>query len=180
MFRHPSPPSEPAGLRLPVAATSPLVLCGSLLFAGCSDEAVDLIFNGGLVPTANARDNPLVLVSQTLRSLWAISLAFQEAGIGRDTPDPGGGSRCGLRERLCGPRAKMGGACRPACSSARGRPDAVTHGPHTACDPRCAQPVVRFSIHENSSYIAIAIAPIVTRPAKASGMRCWLPAVCMR
>ena len=48
------------------------------------------------------------------------------------------------------------------------------------CEPRCAQPVVRFSIHENSSYIAIAMAPIVTSPAKASGMRCWLPAVCIR
>ena len=49
-----------------------------------------------------------------------------------------------------------------------------------ACEPRCAQPVVRFSIQENTSYIAIAIAPMVTRPANASGMRCWLPALCMR
>lgn len=87
MFQHPSPSSEPAGLRLPVAATSLLVLCGSLLFAGCSDDAPDLIFNGGPVPTANARDNPLVLVSQTLRSFWANNLASQGTGIGRDTPD---------------------------------------------------------------------------------------------
>ncbi len=51
---------------------------------------------------------------------------------------------------------------------------------HAACDPRCAHPVVRFSIHENSSYIAIAITPIVTSPANASGVRCWLPAELMR
>ena len=28
--------------------------------------------------------------------------------------------------------------------------------------------------------IAMAIAPMVTRPAKASDMRCWLPALCIR
>ena len=49
-----------------------------------------------------------------------------------------------------------------------------------ACDPRCAQPVVRFSIHEKSSYMAMAIAPMVTSPAKASDMRCCEPAVCIR
>ena len=37
-----------------------------------------------------------------------------------------------------------------------------------------AQPVVHFSTDENSSYIAIAITPIVTKPAKASGTRCRL------
>jgi hypothetical protein len=31
-----------------------------------------------------------------------------------------------------------------------------------------------------SSYIANAITLIATRPAKASGMRCWLPAVWIR
>jgi predicted amidohydrolase YtcJ len=41
---------------------------------------------------AIAPDNPLVLVSQTLHSYWANSRAFAEAGIGRDTPDPGAGS----------------------------------------------------------------------------------------
>ena len=51
---------------------------------------------------------------------------------------------------------------------------------HAAWLPRWAQPVVRFSIQLNSSYMAIAMAPMVTRPAKASGMRCWLPAVCIR
>jgi NitT/TauT family transport system permease protein len=40
--------------------------------------------------------------------------------------------------------------------------------------------VVRISIQLNSSYIAMAIAPMVTRPAKASDMRCWLPALCIR
>ena len=36
-----------------------------------------------------------------------------------------------------------------------------------AFDPRCAQPVVRFSTIENSSYMPIAIAPTTTSPAKA-------------
>ena len=35
---------------------------------------------------------------------------------------------------------------------------------------RCAQPVVRFSTTANSSYIAIAITPITTSPANASGI----------
>ena len=39
-----------------------------------------------------APDNPLVLVSQTMHSYWANSLAFAEAGITRDTPDPGPGA----------------------------------------------------------------------------------------
>jgi hypothetical protein len=39
-----------------------------------------------------APDNPLVLVSQTMHSYWANSLAFAEAGISRDTPDPGPGA----------------------------------------------------------------------------------------
>ena len=51
---------------------------------------------------------------------------------------------------------------------------------HVACEPRCAQPVVRFSTHENNSYIAIAITPIVTSPAKASGRRCCDAADCIR
>ncbi len=60
-----------------------------------------------------------------------------------------------------------------ACARADGRQQC-------ASEPRRAQPVVRFSSHEKSSYIAIAITPMVTRPAKASDMRCWLPAVCIR
>ena len=36
--------------------------------------------------------------------------------------------------------------------------------------PRCAQPVVRFSMMAKSSYMAMAIAPITTSPAKASGI----------
>lgn len=39
-----------------------------------------------------APDNPLVLVSQTLHSFWANSLAFAESGISKDTPDPGPGA----------------------------------------------------------------------------------------
>ena len=39
-----------------------------------------------------APDNPLVLVSQTMHSYWANSLAFAEAGITKDTPDPGPGA----------------------------------------------------------------------------------------
>ncbi len=39
-----------------------------------------------------APDNPLVIVSQTLHSFWANSAAFAEAGIGKDTPDPGPGA----------------------------------------------------------------------------------------
>ncbi|MEZ5572807.1 MAG: amidohydrolase [Halioglobus sp.] len=39
-----------------------------------------------------APDNPLVLVSQTLHSFWANSKAFDAAGIGRETPDPGPGA----------------------------------------------------------------------------------------
>jgi len=53
-------------------------------------------------------------------------------------------------------------------------------GGQAACEPRCAQPVVRISIHEKSSYMAMAMAPITTRPANARGKRCCDPAVCMR
>ncbi len=60
------------------------------------------------------------------------------------------------------------------------RRSAGGRAPQSAWLPRCAQPVVRFSTQLKSSYIAIAIAPMVTSPAKASGMRCWLPAVCIR
>ena len=35
------------------------------------------------------------------------------------------------------------------------------------CEPRCAQPVVCFSIMLNSSYMIMAIAPTTTKPAKA-------------
>ncbi|MCC6640867.1 MAG: amidohydrolase family protein [Deltaproteobacteria bacterium] len=38
---------------------------------------------------AIAPDNPVVVVSQTMHSFWANSRAFAEAGIGRDTADPG-------------------------------------------------------------------------------------------
>lgn len=41
---------------------------------------------------AIAPDNPVLLVSQTLHSFWANSRAFAEAGIDKNTPDPGDGS----------------------------------------------------------------------------------------
>ena len=39
-----------------------------------------------------APDNPLVLISQTMHSFWANSLAFKTLNISADTPDPGHGS----------------------------------------------------------------------------------------
>ena len=51
---------------------------------------------------------------------------------------------------------------------------------HSPCVPRWAQPVVRFSTQLKSSYMAMAMAPMVTRPAKAKGTRCWLPAELIR
>ena len=41
---------------------------------------------------AIAPDHPLVMVAQTMHSYWANSKALAEAGITRDTPDPGNGS----------------------------------------------------------------------------------------
>ena len=35
------------------------------------------------------------------------------------------------------------------------------------CEPRCAQPVVRFSTQLNSSYMAMAMAPTTSKPADA-------------
>lgn len=39
-----------------------------------------------------APENPLVLISQTMHSFWANSVAFSELGITASTPDPGHGS----------------------------------------------------------------------------------------
>jgi hypothetical protein len=44
------------------------------------------------------------------------------------------------------------------------------------CDPRCAQPVRRFSSTEKNSYITMAMAPTTTRPAKARPICMLLPA----
>jgi len=38
---------------------------------------------------------------------------------------------------------------------------------HSPCEPRCAQPVVRFSMALKSSYMAMAIAPTTTKPENA-------------
>ena len=65
------------------------------------------------------------------------------------------------------PGATRVGAAQVATASAR-QASGSHHGSVAPGVPRCAQPVVRFSITENSSYIAIAMAPTTTRPAKAS------------
>ena len=53
---------------------------------------------------------------------------------------------------------------------------------HAQCPwlPRCAQAVVRFSITENSSYMAIAMMPTTTRPLKARPICMLLPALMSR
>jgi predicted amidohydrolase YtcJ len=69
-------------------------------------EKGDWVYAGGidpiLTPDLNipmrqaldqiAPDNPVLLVSQTLHSFWANSRAFAEAGIDKNTPDPGDGA----------------------------------------------------------------------------------------
>lgn len=42
-----------------------------------------------------APDNPLFIVSQTMHSFWANSKAFKQAGINKDSTDPGNGSYYG-------------------------------------------------------------------------------------
>lgn len=42
-----------------------------------------------------APNNPLVIISQTMHSFWANSIAFQQEGINSKTPDPGNGSYYG-------------------------------------------------------------------------------------
>lgn len=42
-----------------------------------------------------APNQPLVIISQTMHSFWANSKAFEEAGITKNTPDPGHGSYYG-------------------------------------------------------------------------------------
>ena len=67
---------------------------GQWIYAGGLDAILtpDLKIPSRTELDAIAPDNPLVLVSQTLHSFWANSRAFAEAGITRDTPDPGAGS----------------------------------------------------------------------------------------
>lgn len=67
---------------------------GQWIYAGGLDAILtpDLKIPSRTELDAIAPDNPLVLVSQTLHSFWANSRAFAEAGIARDTPDPGAGS----------------------------------------------------------------------------------------
>ncbi|MCW5613448.1 MAG: MFS transporter, partial [Rubrivivax sp.] len=113
-------------------------------------------------------------------SITSTMFLGRAVGAQRRPPDSG---RCGLPTRgfAAQTRACMSSASQRTSALRRNRPNRARSLPRqAACEPRCAQPVVRFSIHENNSYIAIAIAPMVTSPAKASGMRCWLPAVCIR
>lgn len=67
---------------------------GEWVYAGGLDAILtpDLKVPGRRELDALAPNNPLVLVSQTLHSYWANSRAFAEAGISRDTADPGPGS----------------------------------------------------------------------------------------
>lgn len=67
---------------------------GQWIYAGGLDAILtpDLKMPSRTELDAIAPDNPLVLVSQTLHSFWANSRALAEAGITRDTPDPGAGS----------------------------------------------------------------------------------------
>lgn len=51
---------------------------------------------------------------------------------------------------------------------------------YSPCDPRWAQPVVRFSIQLNSSYITMAMAPTTIRPANASPICMDEPALMSR
>ena len=69
-------------------------------------EKGDWVYAGGIDPILTpdldvpmrqtldqiAPDNPVLLVSQTLHSFWANSRAFAEAGIDKNTPDPGDGA----------------------------------------------------------------------------------------
>lgn len=89
-FRHRSNAEVWQALRRAVAGRAK----GEWIFAGGLDAILtpDLKIPHRRELDAVAPDNPLVLVSQTLHSFWANTRAFEEAGIGRDTPDPGAGS----------------------------------------------------------------------------------------
>ncbi len=67
---------------------------GEWIYAGGLDPILtaDLKIPSRRELDAMAPDNPVLLVSQTLHSYWANSRAFAEAGITRDTPDPGAGA----------------------------------------------------------------------------------------
>lgn len=77
-------------LREAVAATPP----GEWIFATGIDPILvpDLQMPTRRTLDAIAPHHPVLIVSQTMHSFWANSLAFAEAGITRDTPDPGYGS----------------------------------------------------------------------------------------
>ncbi|WP_068830461.1 amidohydrolase [Pseudomonas sp. BMS12] len=89
-FTHPSNAEVWAALKAAVAEADP----GEWVYAGGIDPILtpDLAVPMRQALDAIAPDNPVLLVSQTLHSFWANSRAFAEAGIDRNTPDPGDGS----------------------------------------------------------------------------------------
>ncbi len=89
-FQHKTNADVWAALRAAVAKAPK----GQWIYAGGLDPILtpDLKIPHRTELDAIAPDNPLVLVSQTLHSFWANTRAFEEAGITRDTQDPGAGS----------------------------------------------------------------------------------------
>lgn len=89
-FRYPRNAEVWAALREAVARTPK----GEWVYGG----GLDAILTPDLqLPTREALDriapdHPVLLISQTLHSAWANTRAFEKAGVGRDTPDPGRGS----------------------------------------------------------------------------------------
>jgi predicted amidohydrolase YtcJ len=89
-FTHRSNAEVWQAFRQAVAATPK----GEWIYAGGLDPILvpDLKIPDRKALDAMAPDNPVVLAAQSLHSFWANSQAFEEAGISRDTPDPGAGA----------------------------------------------------------------------------------------
>ncbi len=89
-FTHQSNAQVWSALRQAIAATPP----GEWVYAGGLDAILvpDLQVPMREALDTLAPDNPVVLISQTLHSAWANSMAFREAGVTAGTPDPGTGS----------------------------------------------------------------------------------------
>ncbi|MGI3131760.1 amidohydrolase [Halopseudomonas pachastrellae] len=89
-FTHQSNAQVWSALRQAVADTP----AGEWVYAGGLDALLvpDLKVPMREALDALAPDNPVLLISQTLHSAWANSMAFAEAGVTADTPDPGSGS----------------------------------------------------------------------------------------
>lgn len=89
-FQHKTNASVWAALRSAVSNAPK----GQWIYAGGLDPILtpDLKIPHRTELDAIAPDNPMVLVSQTLHSFWANTLAFKVAGVTRDTQDPGAGA----------------------------------------------------------------------------------------